>query len=427
MTRSYYYLVFLINILISISCVKNNSNGKKGENITPNQFKGSDIRRIRCAINAANGTTNRIVIPSVNSNGTNHWLIDSAIQVPGNMTIILNSCTIQLSDSCRDNMFRSENVGTGITDPRWIKNINIVGIGNVMLKGAVNPRATGDSGKKLGRSYGSDEGKAGRKQTGDWRNIMILMAYVDGFKLKNVDIENSHAWAMSFERTLNADISEIKLFNPEKIIVNDKEVTALNKDGIDLRNGCKNFRIDNITGMTSDDFIALSILSLTSSNRQSMENGNLNSTMVTTSAWRGPEDDIEQVYITNITCESYTRAVAIRSNDSAGIKNVYINGLIWRGHWNAILAGGKGYGKPALPGRINNIHAMNVMGNGQSLIHVEEAIADCSFMNCAYTGTGAQVITYNIDKSKPVNYISREITDKSMTKNVITENIIKIP
>ncbi len=40
-------------------------------------------------------------------------------------------------------------------------------------------------------SYGSDAGKEGIKQKGDWRNIMILMAYVDGSKLKNVNIENA--------------------------------------------------------------------------------------------------------------------------------------------------------------------------------------------------------------------------------------------
>jgi len=323
------------------------------------------------------------------------------------MTVILENATVQLSDSCRDNMFRSDNVGIGIIDPRWNHNISIIGIGNVTLKGASNPRATGDSGKALGkRSYGSDAGKSGRKQTGDWRNIMILMAYVDGFTLKNVNIENSHAWAVSFERTINADISGIRFYNPGEIDVNGKKVVTLNKDGIDLRHGCKNFRIDNIAGLTSDDFIALSILGLGSTNRES---GNLNSTMVTSTKWRGPEDDTEQIFISNITCQAFTRAVAIRANDSASIKNVYIDGIIWNGRYNAILAGGKGYGKPALPGNINNIHAMNIMGNGVSLIQIEEAIADCTFLNGIYTGGGDQIIIYNIEQEKLNNVISKNL------------------
>lgn len=418
-------VVLLLNILLSVSCPGQEFKKTDLENITPNQFKGNDIQRIRLAIGAAKGTTNKVVIPAVNSNGTNIWLIDSAILIPSNMYIILDNCTIQLSDSCRDNMFRSDNIGIGISDPKWNHNTGIVGVGYVILKGAANPRATGDSGKKLGReSYGSDEGKAGRKQTGDWRNIMILMAYVDGFKLKNITIENSHAWAISFERTINADISDISVYNPTEINVNGKKVIALNKDGIDLRHGCKNFRIENISGLTGDDFIALTILGLHSGNQK---NGNLNSMMLTTTKWNGPEDDIEQVYISNITCQSYTRGVAIRANDSASINNVYINGLKWNGHWNAILAGGKGYGNPSLPGHINNIHAMNIIGNGLSLIHIEDAIADCSFLNCLYTGVGEQAITYNIDKDKPGNVISKDTLDKAKTKNVVIKNLIKIP
>lgn len=402
MIRTIIFYFALFNILLSVNC----TGGVKkciSEDITPNKYKGSDINRIRLAVAAAQGTTNRVVIPSRNSNGTGLWLIDSAILVPAGMTIILDNCTIQLSDSCRDNMFRSDNVGAGISDPGWSRNISIIGVGNVMLRGAANPRATGDSGKALGkRSYGSDAGKPGRKQTGDWRNIMILMAYVDGFSLRNVTIENSHAWAVSFERTRNADISDIRLCNPPEITVKGEKVVTLNKDGIDLRHGCKNFRINNISGLTGDDFIALSILGLNSPDPAS---GNLNSTMVTTTKWNGPEDDIEDIIISNIRCQAYTRAVAIRANENAGIKNVYIDGINWYGRYNAILAGGKGYGNPALPGSINNIHAMNITGNGTSLIQIEEAIADCSFVNGIYTGSGDQIVTYNIDKDKIRNVI----------------------
>ncbi len=60
--------------------------------------------------------------------------------------------------------------------------------------------------------------KEGIKQLGDWRNIMILIGYVDGFKLKNVNIVNAHAWAVSFERTRNAEISDVT-FNCSEIQV----------------------------------------------------------------------------------------------------------------------------------------------------------------------------------------------------------------
>lgn len=405
--------VFFFILIISLSSCLNRH---YEEIINPNQFKGTDIQRIRSAIQAAKGKTNKIIIPSRNSNGTNVWILDSAILLPGNMTVILDNCTVRLSDHCRDNMFRSDNVGMGIREPSWNYNICITGIGNVVLKGADNPRSTGDAGRTMvlkkqpGRvSYGSDAGKEGIKQTGDWRNILILIAFVNGFELENVKIENSHAWAVSFERTVNAEISNIRFNNPEEIIVNGDSVRASNKDGINLRHGCKNFRIDNISGRTGDDFIALSILGLNSENP---EGGNLNSTMVTTRKWRGPEDDTEQIYITNINCQSKYRGIAIRANDCASIHDIFINGLItreWDGYHNSFLLGGKGYGKPSLPGKINNIRAMNIMGNGRSLVQIEEAVADCYFLNGMYYGEGEEIIIYNIEKEKTVNIISQSL------------------
>jgi polygalacturonase len=392
------------------------------QNITPNQFKGNDIQRIRSAIESAKASTRKVIIPLKNSNGTNIWLLDSAILLPGNMTIILDNCTIQLSDHCRDNMFRSDNVGIGITNPVWNENISIIGLGDVVLKGADNPRATGDGARTLTLnpdeekekgnwrvSYGSDAGKEGKKQKGDWRNIMILMAYVDGFKMKNIGIENSHAWAVSFERVKDADISDISINNPEEINIGGRTVKVSNKDGINLRHGCKNFRINNISGRTGDDFIALSSLD---TGPDGHGNGNVNSTMVTSRIWKGPEDDTEEVVITNITCQTKYRGVAIRASDSASIHNVYINGLItreWDGFTNSILIGGIGYGKPSLPGKINNIHAMNILGSGRSLILIEAPIANCCFLNGIYTGNGEQIITYNIDKTKTANIVARNL------------------
>jgi len=396
---------------------------RQSGDITPNQFKGTDIQRIQSAINAAKGTTNKIIIPSENDNGKSFWLLDSAILLPSNMTVILENCTLQLSDKCRNNMFRSDNAGIGIASPKWNKNINIIGVGDVYLKGANNPRSTGDSGKKLSLdpekerkngywrvTYGSDAGKEGVKQKGDWRNIMILMAYVDGFKLKNVNIENAHTWAISFERTVNAEISDIRINCPDNQIVNGKEVTILNRDGIDLRHGCKNFRIDNISGVTGDDFIALSTLGLYS---EIPEGGIMSSTMVTTRKWRGHEDDTERIFITNIVCKSSTRAIAIRANDVASINNVYIDGVIFRGGYNAMLVGGKGYGHASLPGKINNIHATNITGDGQSLIQIEELISDCSFLNGIYSGDGDDIIQY-------------KKIDKSETSNIVTGNLKKM-
>lgn len=392
--------------------------------LTPNNFAGSDIVRIQSAINAAKGTTNKVVIPKQNSNGTNYWKIDSSIVLPSGMTLILDNCTIQLSDQCRDNMFRSDNTGVGITNPKWNHNISITGIGDVLLKGADNPRSTGDAYRTLtlnpekGRvSYGSDAGKAGIKQKGDWRNNLIQIAYVDGFDLKNIKIENSHAWAINFERTRNATLSDIKINNPEYLTVNGTRRKVYNKDGIDLRHGCKYFRINNITGINGDDLIALSSLDAAPYYHT---NGDVNSYQVTSTRWEGPEDDTEQIFITN--CQTNYTGVAIRASDNASIHHVYINGVITKarpdtpppygGSPYTLLVGGKGYGQASMQGKINNIYATNLFGDGKSLILVESPAATCQFINGIYTGSAPEAITYTVDKS--------------LTRNIVEVNLIKV-
>ncbi len=417
---------FLSYCQLSIAqrAIRVNSTAWSTNDITPNNFTGSDIVRIQAAINAAKGTTHKIVIPKRNSNGTNYWKIDSAIVIPSNMTLILDNCVIQLSDHCRDNMFRSDNVGVGITNPVWNHNISIVGLGEVLLKGADNPRSTGDAYRTLtlspgkGRvSYGSDAGKDGMKQKGDWRNNLIQMAYVDGFDLKNIKIENSHAWAISFERARNAYLSDLRINNPESILVDGIEKRVYNKDGINLRHGCKYFRINNITGINGDDLIALSSLDAAPFYHT---NGDINSYQVTSTEWKDSNDDTEQIFITN--CQTNYTGVAIRASDNASIHHVYINGIMTKarpdtpppygGSPYTILVGGKGYGQASIPGKINNIYATNLIGDGKSLILVEAPAANCQFINGIYTGSAPEAITYMINKSE--------------TRNIVEVNLIKV-
>ena len=82
-----------------------------------------------------------------------YWLIDRAVLLPANTTVILQNAAIKLSDRCRDNFFRSANCGFGFPDPERISNIHIRGEGLCTLVGADHPRATGDGSKILACPY----------------------------------------------------------------------------------------------------------------------------------------------------------------------------------------------------------------------------------------------------------------------------------
>ncbi|MFW5868415.1 MAG: hypothetical protein ACOCX2_11400, partial [Armatimonadota bacterium] len=172
--------------------------------ISPNEFEGSDVERINQALEAAAGTGRRVVIPrrNISADGVRDvWLLDSAILIPGDSVLELDGCHIKLADSCRDNVIRSANCGPGVADIAPISGVHIRGRGNALLEGADRPRATGDGAKTLGeRTFGTDAGAEGESQSGDWRNIGILMAFVEDFSIEGIRMKDSHAWAISLER-----------------------------------------------------------------------------------------------------------------------------------------------------------------------------------------------------------------------------------
>ncbi len=232
--------------------------------VTPNEFDGTDVERINRAIDAAATAGCRVVIPRVNVRGGQRrdvWLLDSAILLRSHTTLELDNCRIKLSDRCRDNFMRSANCGLGITDIQPMQNIHIRGIGHAVLEGADRPRATGDSGKTIGaKTYGTDAGVAGESQTGDWRNIGILLAFVEGFSIQNVAIQDSHCWAISLERCAHGTLRDLDFASSGFKVIDGTRRTILNQDGIDLRLGCHDILIENITGYTGDDLIALTAI-----------------------------------------------------------------------------------------------------------------------------------------------------------------------
>ena len=226
----------------------------------PNDYQGTDSERIAAAVADAKDRGGVVRIPPRVPDEVadrNYWLLDSAILLPSHTTLILDSCALKLSDACRDNFIRSANCGAGIEKVAPCEDIHIIGDGDVKLIGADHPRATGDSGKKLGeRTYGTDAGKEGESQTGDWRNIGILLANVDRFTIKNISMINAHAWSVSLEKCANGTVENLRFDSTETREIDGQSVKVLNVDGVDLRKGCHNIVVSGIRGRTGDDLVA---------------------------------------------------------------------------------------------------------------------------------------------------------------------------
>lgn len=299
--------------------------------ITPNDFQGSDIERINQAIAVGVETGQRVVIPKQNrapgQSPRDVWLLDAAILVQSGTTLVLENCHLKLSDQCRDNFIRSANCGLGITDIEPMTDIHILGVGSVVLEGADRPRATGDSAKTLGeRTFGTDAGVEGESPTGDWRNIGILLAYVEGFRIENLHMKDSHCWGMSLERCGQGVIRDIDFASTQRKVIDGKTETILNQDGIDLRQGCHDITIENITGYSGDDLVAL-----TNILGKDPQAGTTTSTMVSAANNRGNgQDDIRNIIIRNVRghCAGGHHIVRILNAGGLKIHDVIIDGLI---------------------------------------------------------------------------------------------------
>ncbi len=301
---------------------------KDGWNNTPENFSGSDTARINAAVQAASqfGGVVRIGPRKPDEAAKrDYWLLDSAILLPGNTTLYLDNCKLKLSDRCRDNFIRTANCGIGIAKVEPIENVHIIGIGNVELIGADHPRATGDAAKGLNvRSYGTDAGKPNESQTGDWRNIGVLLAHVSRFTLQNITIRQAHCWSVSLERCTYGKVVDLTFDATQERIIDGKKVDSLNQDGLDLRKGSHDITVENIRGRTGDDLVALTAI-----RAAAVPGGQLDSTEVSQT---DPEamNDIYNVTIRNVVGYSAGGHQIIRFLNASGMKihHVILDGVI---------------------------------------------------------------------------------------------------
>ena len=382
---------------------------------TVNDFAGkTDNDRIDEAIRNRNGDI--VVIPPRVSDiepERNWWLLDRAILLPENTTILLQNCRIKLSDKCRDNFFRSANCGLGIENPELIGNIHIRGVGDCVLEGADHPRATGDSSKFIAcpcpknftgspnptfndfhrHSYGTDGGKEGESENGDWRNIGILMANVHHLSIENIRIVEQHAWGISLENCSFANLNHIEFKACMTRIIDGAEHNVENQDGINLRNGCHDVIISDITGTTGDDVIALTCIA---SCYHPHKGGGLHSTHVMSNDYTNREKGIYNVIVRNILASPAGGCCMVRllATNGAEIRNVVIDGIVDTSpanfhSWCSVLVGEHIglVGEPGYPyGDVSeeclfDISISNVISNAGSAVFIPGGLLNSSISN----------------------------------------------
>ena len=271
------------------------------------EFKENGYEHITALISAAvkDGTRCATV--------TGKYIIDRAVRLPSNITLILEDCHLRLADGCFSNIFVNENHGTelGKTEAGKNTNITILGRGEAIL----------DGGEYNGLSERTER-KNGLPPI--YKNNLLLFTNVDGFKISGISCRNQRWWSLNFYYCSNGHLSDID-FAASDIGIDERgnvyhglkrerydEVLVKNADGIDLRVGCHDIVIENITGFTEDDTIAIT---------------GLYGTYELEFAVEGASTDIHNVIIRNIRSSAFCTIVRLLNQSGVRLYDIDIDGV----------------------------------------------------------------------------------------------------
>ena len=179
-----------------------------------------------------------VVFPAVNPRtGDNVYVIDTPLVLDSHKHVTLDGCVLQLAEDVFANVFISR--GAWEIDPAPLTDIRILGKNGATLDGGLK-----DNGLHEKTAF-----KDGRPAV--LHNTFILLRHVDGFTVDGLRLINPRYWGMTYYYCWNGVITNIEFEAADNVP---------NQDGIDLRIGCHDIVIENITGSTGDDTVALTAL-----------------------------------------------------------------------------------------------------------------------------------------------------------------------
>ena len=290
--------------------------------------------------------------------------IAEAVRIPSNFELVLEDCHLRMADGVYDNMFVNEHHGTelGMSEAGRDSGISIVGRGEAIL----------DGGKYNGLSE-RNHSQGGLPPI--WKNNLILFTNAEDIRITGIACHNQRWWAICFIACARGYLADID-FKSSDIGIDSEgreyhglkrakydEVLVKNSDGIDLRVGCHDFTIENITGFTEDDTIALTGLL-----------GQLECEFLPKSA----SPDIHHVKIKNVRSAAFCTNVRLLNQGDVRLHDVEIDGVYDTSEEMPYLDGGlytvrigdvRLYGtRHATADETYNITLKNVRGGGEYVI-----------------------------------------------------------
>lgn len=308
---------------------------------------------------------------------TGSWEIEQTLVLPSDFTLFLENCHLKMTAGTFCNLITNQACRQpGIrTAENGDHNIHIIGRGRAILDG--------------GEYNGLHErisGKDGNPHISV--NNLLLFVNVDGFSVSNLHMRNQRWWAMNFLYCSHGSIHQIDFCSNDGIAAEDgsripgktlknilefpgKEAYIRNSDGIDLRVGCHDIRIENITGFTQDDTVALTGLQGTLENMYRIE---------------GLSTDIYNIIIRNINSAAFCTNVRLLNQSGVRLYNILIDTVMDassgsphmdRGLYCVRIGDNHMYGsRHSEPDETRNITVRNLFGRGRAVLQLAGSITN---------------------------------------------------
>ena len=343
--------------------------------ISPNQTIGkTDSESIQAAISLAKKQQmNAVCIPKYNERtGKELWVIDETIALPSDIEILIDDAHLVLAEGKYLNMFTTGSPEKN-TAADETKNVTLRGRGKAILDGGIYNGLSEKNCCTDGRPH-------------IHYNTTLLFFNTSNLLVENLSLINQRWWAITnvfvhhaTYRNIHfeADFSRIDsdgVHYPDQYPTTYKEVYVKNADGIDLRVGCHDFWIENVSGFTEDDSIALTALG----------------------GWERQygyfiadgDADIHDVTIKSIATESYCANVRLLNDNGFKLYNVAIDSVRSvrtprTAHNNsAVRVGDMVYADThSSLGDTHHITVCNVVSESDIAVTVCKGLVDSSFEN----------------------------------------------
>lgn len=314
------------------------------------------------------------------------WTVDSALLLPSDITIILDNCHLTLAEGIYDNLFRNRNM---YTDHGSQHHIYLIGKGTAILDGGTP--------NDLHESTSQQDGRPHVRA-----NNLVLLHNVTDYSIENITCRNMRYWAINQIACTRGRVANIHF---------ESGTYVPNQDGINFRVGCSHCLVENITGQTGDDTVALSAFPCGSDGSLLPD---------------GLSPDIHDITVRNVSSCTHQTIVALRNTDGAKLYNVTVENVEDNGGnyrpWGVVRIGENAYfrNRPTAHGDVHHITVDGVRSLGKGTVFINMTLKDSVIRNVHAAGTSMSAVS----TFYPVSETDPDVTRDGVTlENVTFDNI----